>query len=320
MLFNPFPHILEPSSDFIAYAYTIKMAESSSQPRSKLSALASRVRSSIDQQRHSRSHSHGVNNINNDGSLLGEPSTSERDFPSGHSAPHGAFGTEILRSPSLNNTDDTHGRPEMVSYNDDELLPPNVPYADSPRRRNDSATSSRRSSFSSLKEMVRGGSSGGGAGGSAPASIKERPASLSVNYVPAKFTARRDGGLRARNPRKGGGASGAPAGAKVGGGRDAFAKNAQRMGDMGTVDDDEGVVFQLGKGGLQRKNKPKLRWNRFKFVLFAANCCVSMIAILHRLVVRVLTNSAYSGRAGDFDLGDSGLAERLLLFRRHSRG
>jgi hypothetical protein len=46
------------------------------------------------------------------------------------------------------------------------------------------------------------------------------------------------------------------------------------MGTMGTVDDDEGVVFQLGKGGLKKK-KPKLRWNRFKWILFGANGVVS---------------------------------------------
>ena len=85
--------------------------------------------------------------------------------------------------------------------------------------------------------------------------------SLSVNYIPAKFTKLHAPGDWAHRR------------AKQGGGRDAFARNASRMGMMGTVDDDEGVVFQLGKGGLKRKT-PKLRWNRFKFVLFFANSLV----------------------------------------------
>lgn len=54
---------------------------------------------------------------------------------------------------------------------------------------------------------------------------------------------------------------------------------------MGTVDDDEGVVFQVGKGGLKRKNRPKLRWNRFKWVLFAANTVVRLATFFAVLVL-----------------------------------
>lgn len=221
------------------------MADSSpSRPRSKLLSFANRVRSSLDHTR-PQSQVHG-------NSLLAESPPSV----SGHGV------SRALRSPSLNNYDElstgTHGQPELVSYNDETLLPPIAPYADTTRRRADSNNSSRQSSFTSLKDLAKSNSS-----------PKERPASLSVNYVPAKFTARHEPGNRERWARK------AAESAKYGGGRDAFARDAQRMGDMGTVDDDEGVVFQLGKGGLQRKNKPKLRWNRFKWVLFAANSLVS---------------------------------------------
>jgi len=122
----------------------------------------------------------------------------------------------------------------------DELPLPARPYTDRPN----SGLSSRRSSVDSGRDG------------------KERPASLSINYVPSKFTKLHSQGDYAHRR------------AKTGGGRDAFGRDAQRMGMMGTVDDDEGVVFQLGKGGLKKK-KPKLRWNRFKWVLFVANTVVS---------------------------------------------
>lgn len=134
-----------------------------------------------------------------------------------------------------------------ASSSEDALAPPSMPFAN---RAEGTGLSSRRSSVSSKGTLEAGSVRGG------------RPNSLSVNYVPAKFTKLHAPGDWAHRR------------AKVGGGRDAFAKDAQRMGMMGTVDDDEGVVFQLGKGGL-RKKKPKLRWNRFKWILFGANGVVS---------------------------------------------
>lgn len=137
-----------------------------------------------------------------------------------------------------------HGAPELVTYPDNDLLPPSLPFSDSRRNSNKSQSSSRRSSFASNTD-------------------KPRPQSLSVNYVPAKFTRLHAPGDHAHRR------------AKFGGGRDAFAQNAERMGEPGLVDDDDGIVFQLGKGGLKRKNgQPKLRWNRFKWVLFFSNTVV----------------------------------------------
>lgn len=140
-------------------------------------------------------------------------------------------------------SNETHDGPEMqVSYNDRDpvLAPPIIPYG-----RSDSPLGSRRSSQTSLS--------------------KDRPNSLSVNYVPAKFTKlHQPGSWQGRNQKK------------QGGGRDAFATNASRMGMVGTVDDDEGTVFALGKGGLKQKKQPKLRWNRFKWVLMLANTLVSL--------------------------------------------
>ena len=150
---------------------------------------------------------------------------------------------DLARSPSPNYTDpfsSIHGHEPMTTNdNNDELLPPNRPFS----------------------TAEGGGGSGLGSRRSSSSSLKERPPSLSINYVPQKFTKLHAPGDYAHRR------------AKQGGGRDAFASNASRMGMPGTVDDDEGVVFQLGKGGLQKK-KPKLRWNRFKWVLFACNTLV----------------------------------------------
>lgn len=153
-------------------------------------------------------------------------------------------------SPSYYNdqfSSDTHaGQPIMnVNYPDPHsphlpdtvLTPPNAPYSSA------SPLGSRRSSTTSLN--------------------KDRPSSLSVNYVPAKFTKLHEPGKWSHRNQQ-----------KQGGGRDAFATDASRMGQVGTVDDDEGTVFALGKGGLKQKKKPKLRWNRFKWALLLANILV----------------------------------------------
>lgn len=50
------------------------------------------------------------------------------------------------------------------------------------------------------------------------------------------------------------------------------------MGQVGTVDDDEGVIFQVSESGLKKK-KPKLRWNRFKWVLFFATSVVRVLVL-----------------------------------------
>lgn len=153
-----------------------------------------------------------------------------------------SFSSRFVRptSPALSDQSVQGSMPQEVSYPDD-LAPPIMPYAPAPSH-------SRRSSFASSKTP--------------DSPSKQRPPSLSINYVPAKFTKRHEPGQWAHRR------------AKQGGGRDAFAKDAHRMGEVGTVDDDEGVVFQLGKGGLKAKKKPKLRWNRFKWVLFCANTVV----------------------------------------------
>lgn len=178
--------------------------------------------------------------------------------------------------------------PEQVSYRDD-LTPPVPPYA--PVQMGESGLSSRRSSFSSMDK------------GGVP--MKNRPSSLSINYVPAKFSKLHEPGQWAHRR------------AKQGGGRDAFAQNAQRMGDMGTVDDDEGIVFQLGKGGLRSKTKPKLRWNRFKWFLFLANTVVSVSPLRKRPPVALIRADgvcllAHFLRSRDARFRHLGSVERLL--------
>ncbi|WVN89425.1 uncharacterized protein L203_104648 [Cryptococcus depauperatus CBS 7841] len=148
-----------------------------------------------------------------------------------------------------------HGQPQEVTYGDD-LMPPVMPFAP-----NDPKPSSRRSSvlFPIDKDS------------------KNRDSTLSLNYVPAKFTRLHAPGDYAHRR------------TKQGGGRDAFAAGAQRMGQMGTVDDDEGMVFQVTKDGLKPKHKRAgLRWNRFKWVLFGANIvlfCYGMATLISAILV-----------------------------------
>jgi hypothetical protein len=119
---------------------------------------------------------------------------------------------------------------------------------------------------------------------------KDRPSSLSVNYVPAKFTKlHQPGNWQGRNQKK------------QGGGRDAFASDAGRMGQVGTVDDDEGTVFALGKGGLKQKKKPKLRWNRFKWALMLANILVGCGARQLRDGADETVDVVWYGGIGHFD-------------------
>ena len=123
------------------------------------------------------------------------------------------------------------------------LAPPSAPYIGRPGSGSSSPLGSRHSSTTSLN--------------------KDRPSSLSLNYVPAKFTKLHEPGQWQRRNLQ-----------KQGGGRDAFASDASRMGQVGTVDDDEGITFALGKGGLKQKKRPKLRWNRFKWAILFANILV----------------------------------------------
>lgn len=92
--------------------------------------------------------------------------------------------------------------------------------------------------------------------------------SLSVNYLPSKFSANiLSGGIKRRKGK--GGDIPLP---KTGGGREAFRANESRMPGDGD-DDYDGVSFG------QNARKGRLRWNRFKWVLFIANLVFSIYSL-----------------------------------------
>jgi hypothetical protein len=98
------------------------------------------------------------------------------------------------------------------------------------------------------------------------------------------------------------------------------------MGQVGTVDDDEGTVFALGKGGLKQKKNPKLRWNRFKWVLMLANTLVSAKveaehqrggAVFTRVSADPVVDFVWNGSFGRIH---PSLAECLFSLGRHPGG
>ena len=118
--------------------------------------------------------------------------------------------------------------------------------------------------------------------------------SLSVNYLPSKFssgalssTAR--GGEARRRPVTQDSADfiGVP---KMGGGIDVFKSGEARMGGEGggNEDDDDGGVKKWFVRGRKDQDhhifNKKLRWNKFKWILFAANTIVSFLRIFFSYV------------------------------------
>ncbi|RDX44250.1 hypothetical protein OH76DRAFT_1359835 [Lentinus brumalis] len=136
-----------------------------------------------------------------------------------------------------------------MNNNSSGLDPPNIPYG------------SRASSFRSMSPK----------NDTPLMDSKGMPTSLSVNYLPSKFSSHvLTGGMKRR---KGKGADGIPI-PKRGGGREAFRANESRMPGDGD-DDYDGVNF--GQGGGARKGR--LRWNRFKWVLFLSNLVFSIYSL-----------------------------------------
>jgi hypothetical protein len=98
---------------------------------------------------------------------------------------------------------------------------------------------------------------------------KTSSVSLSVNYLPAKFSnSLLTTGPRRRKAVKGG----EPELPKMGGGVEAFRSGEARMPVQNDEDYDgvSGGLFR-GSDGAPRK----LRWNKFKWILFTSNCFVS---------------------------------------------
>ncbi|KDR70362.1 hypothetical protein GALMADRAFT_144666 [Galerina marginata CBS 339.88] len=130
-------------------------------------------------------------------------------------------------------------------------------------------------------------------------------ASLSVNYVPSKFSnplLSSPAGPRRRMTR-GGAASarlkdplnpGAGMVPKMGGGVDAFRSGEARIGGPADEDDEDDDELRdgdelFGRGRRGSKHAPrKLRWNRFKWVLFAANLLLTIYSFT-TLILTLLT-------------------------------
>ncbi|OBZ65181.1 hypothetical protein A0H81_14827 [Grifola frondosa] len=101
---------------------------------------------------------------------------------------------------------------------------------------------------------------------------KGMPTSLSVNYLPSKFSnTMLAGGVKRRKGKNAGMML-----PKRGGGREAFRSNEARMPGDGD-DDYDGVTFGARDGG---KTKPRLRWNRFKWILFISNIVFSAYSLV----------------------------------------
>lgn len=111
-------------------------------------------------------------------------------------------------------------------------------------------------------------------------SLSPSTASLSVNYIPSKFSTPGSPGLYKRRNANPKGASG-PNG-KTGGGREAFRSGEARMPDANDNDYDGVDNINLLQG------RSKLRWNRFKWTLFIMNFVVTVYSLLS-LIFCILT-------------------------------
>ncbi|KAG6815515.1 hypothetical protein H0H93_009610 [Arthromyces matolae] len=119
----------------------------------------------------------------------------------------------------------------------------------------------------------------GNAGGHNKESTDASGLSLTVNYLPSKFssTLLTPGGSSTRKRKSGRAGDPDPIVPKQGGGVEAFRSGEARMGDD---EFDEGM---FGKN----KGKKRLKWNRFKWVLFVANFLLtgySLIALVFCLL------------------------------------
>ncbi|KAL6307834.1 hypothetical protein BKA93DRAFT_727107 [Sparassis latifolia] len=94
--------------------------------------------------------------------------------------------------------------------------------------------------------------------------------SLSINYVPSRFSSAvlSGGPKRRKNWKVGVEDVHLP---KLGGGREAFRSNEPRMAAEGEDDDD---VVPLPGG----RTRPRMRWNRFKWILFISNTIFTVYA------------------------------------------
>jgi hypothetical protein len=144
---------------------------------------------------------------------------------------------------SHSNTGSTH---PMLPTMNAPLDPPSAPFANSSNGRQSPSSSHSASSFKK-----------GLSGDSETSSV-----SLSVNYLPKKFS---NTLLTAGPKRRKAGKGGEHAIPKMGGGVEAFRSGESRM--PGKNDEDYDSVSL-------NTTPRKLRWNKFKWILFTANCFV----------------------------------------------
>lgn len=174
-----------------------------------------------------------------------------------------------------------HSTQPMLRDMDRQLEPPNPPF-----------TSKRASSSSSLQGYFNSpfSSPSRSRNASPPPGIGHGQASgdssvsLTVNYLPNKFSnpTLASAGARRRNRMAvGKGQRDSSPGdfmPKMGGGVDAFRSGEPRIGGPGDEDDEMEVEDGSGsrwfKKGTGTKGPKKLRWNRFKWVLFCTNLMV----------------------------------------------
>ncbi|KAF8636152.1 hypothetical protein AX17_003747 [Amanita inopinata Kibby_2008] len=159
--------------------------------------------------------------------------------------------------------------------NNTPLDPPNAPFASS------SYPFSNPGSGQTSRDTSPGPFGYGGSGRNRDSGFNSLNSasnlSLSVNYLPHKFSSSlltSPGGARRR---KGGGKGGLdPVFPKTGGGVEAFKSGESRI--PGAHDDDTGDLATSWFGGQTRKKK--LRWNRFKWILFIANFVLTVYTLM----------------------------------------
>lgn len=132
-----------------------------------------------------------------------------------------------------------------------DLVPPTRPFGNTP--------ASNRSSLTSLSAGSQKGDD-------------KITTSLSVNYLPSKFSRPHSPGLHPRRTASNQKLNGKNA--IRGGGIAAFRTGENRM--PGANDDDYDGVQVSGWGTMGGKGH-RLRWNRFKWILFCMNCFVSAL-------------------------------------------
>ncbi|KAI1791987.1 tetraspanin Tsp2 [Ganoderma leucocontextum] len=164
-----------------------------------------------------------------------------------HSPSHSRSSSLNSHSPSIQSAaNSTRYMLAGMNNNSSGLDPPSLPYG------------SRADSYRSMSPR-----------NDTPLMGDGKATSLSVNYLPSKFSANiLSGGIKRR---KGKGGEGIPL-PKTGGGREAFRANESRMPGDGD-DDYDGVSFG------QHGRKGRLRWNRFKWVLFVANVVFTIYSL-----------------------------------------